>query len=395
MKVVELARMVSGPYCAKLLADMGAEVVKVEAPVGGDPARARGPFPGDIPHHEKSGLFLYVNTSKRGVTLDIRSHTGRELLHGLLKDADIFVEDFTPGYLKSLGLGPEELTERYTKLIVLSVTPFGEYGPHSKYKMRHVNSYHATGEGYILPGGKTNLDRAPVKAGNYAGDYESGYGAAIAALGALYYQRMTGQGQHIDFSKQEWQTTLGRSFQDRYPNEGYVDTRAKNTLVFGGQLPAKDGWVMIYAAGGQRQWDGLVEAMGRPEWAKDEKFKNTPSRAKNNAELNQRLAEWTRQHTKKELYYLGQSKGVPVTISSTTEDLLNWEHLVKVRNFFTEITHPEAGTLTYPSAPWRFSETPWHASRPAPLLGEHNVEVFTALGYSKQDLVRMRGAGII
>src|SRR5258706_3500615 len=174
IKVVELCDLVAGPYCGKLLADFGADVIKIERPGKGDDARHLGPFKGDVPNSEASGTFLYLNTNKRSVVLDIETEDGRAVLRALLRDADVLIEDKMPGELARLGLGFDELHTLNPNLIVTSITPFGQTGPYRHYKALHLNLYHASGQGYLLPMFAINLDVPPCQGPGYLGLYDGG-----------------------------------------------------------------------------------------------------------------------------------------------------------------------------------------------------------------------------
>ena len=180
VKIVEYATMVSGPYCAKLFADMGADVIKVEEPPAGDPARRRGPFPNDEPHPERSGLFLYLNTSKRGITLDLNKPAGLDVFARLVASADVLIDNHPVERLESLGLGWDELHRLNPQLIVASMTPYGRSGPRARNKGGELTSFHAGGLGNLLPTRSEDISRPPVKAGGFATGYTTGLTAALA-----------------------------------------------------------------------------------------------------------------------------------------------------------------------------------------------------------------------
>lgn len=394
LKVLELCQLVAGPYCTKLLSDLGAEVIKVETPGCGDPARNLPPFFHDIPDPEGSGLFLYLNTNKLGITLDVDTATGQEIFKKLVEDIDVLVEDTAPGAMKQLGLDYDSLKEINQSLIMASITPFGQTGPYRNYKAYHLNVFHGSGEGYLTPGGIENMDRPPLKVGNFVGEYDSGINAAIAILGALYYQKRTGRGQYIDISKQESVMSLNRLDMPRWANEGEVITRAKLGVPYGGALPCKNGYT-VFVTWEVEQWDRLVKFMGNPEWASDDKFKDYASRYRHGELVNALLTEWMVDHNKEELYHQGQAAGVPFAMVLTAKDLLESEHL-KERGFFVQVDHPSTGEIKYPGVPYKFSETPCHVERPAPLLGEHNEEVLVnRLGYPREELPRLGMASVI
>lgn len=396
-RVLELCDTVAAGYCCKLMADMGAEVIKIELPGDGSKARQGGPFPGDIPHREKSALFLYLNTNKLGVTLNPRHGTGAKIFKGLVGRVDILVEDTCPGTMKELGLDYQCLAAINSKLVMTSVTPFGQTGPYRKYKAYHLNIYHAGGDGYLLPSGlgwELYPNREPLKGGGYLGEYQVGINAAIATLAALYGRDSFGDGQQVDVSMQESLIALNRRDMARYPNEGVIESRATGIFPVGGLYECKDGFVEVSLLE-DHEWQGLVELMGNPEWAMDERYKERAGRYADAAKLQPLIRKWMRQHTKEEVYRGAQAKGCAAGKVSTPEEVVNSEHL-KDRGFFIEADHPEAGRLKYPTVPATFSKTPFSIERTAPHLGEHNEKIYCGwLGLDRQELVKLAGAGII
>ena len=389
ISVLELGSMVAAPYCAKLLADLGADVVKVEPPGLGDPARRRGPFPDDVPHLERSALFLYLNTSKRGVTLELQSETGRNIFRDLVRDVDVLIEDWAPGALEGVGLGHSQLEEVNPRLIVSSITPFGQTGPYRAFRSHHLNLYHAGGHSspFRLVFGAE--DRPPPKAGGYLGDYDAGLTAAIGTIAAVIGRGASGRGQHVDLSKQEAMMCMERVDIGRLTN----DPNPQPRRMVGGLTSAKDGYLMVTPLE-KHQWESLIRAMGEPEWSKAEWCKEEAGRLEHAAEAKEHLDEWAAQHTRDEIYHACQAEGTPAGPVRNVAEVQSWEQ-AKAREFFAEIHHPVAGTLTYPTAPYRFSKTPWAGSS-APLLGEHNAEVYCdGLGYSRQDLARLSAAGVV
>ena len=387
IRVLEYCQMVSGPYCAKLLADLGAEVIKIEEPEVGDEARRQGPFPKDVPHLERSGLFLYVNTNKLGITLNLRTVTGKQIFRELVKETDILIEDKAPGVMEELGLDYQVLTQLNPSLIMTSVTPFGQNGPYRNYKAYHLNLYHASGASYF---GYMGLRKQPpVKAGGYLGDYDAGLNAAVATLAAIFVKLINGIGQHIDISKLESLVTLDRVDAGLSAN----GTVLQRPGILGGLLRCRDGYVIVVVPQ-QHQWEGLVELMGRPEWTQSEKCRDEVTRSEHQLEIQPHIEEWAQQHTKEEIYHRGQALGLPVGPVNEAEDLDKSQQM-KHRCFFVTAEHPEAGKLQYPAASYRFSQTPWAVERAAPLLGQHNEQVYSRLGLTTLDLSRMRTAGII
>jgi len=400
VRVLELAQLVSGPYCAKLLADLGAEVVKVEEPLVGDEARRRGPFLNDMPHPERSGLFLYLNTNKRGITLNIRTVMGKDIFKQLVNWADILIEDNPPGEMKDLGLDYESLRAINPRLIMTSITPFGQTGPYRDYKAYHLNTYHAGGEPCILHQTSSAPDRAPVKGPGLMGDYDCGLNAALVTLSVLYARGATRSGQHIDISKQESLASLERlenaffANREREETAKMIEAKAQGMGSVGGLMPCKDGYVMLTASQ-DNHWRGLVRSMGDPEWALDERYEHEETRTPHVLEITNRVRQWMQDKAKEEVFHGAQQSGTPLGAVYSPEELVNSPQL-RARGFFARIDHPETGEIEYPTAPYRLSKTPWAVDRPAPLLGEHNEEIYvTLLGYTRQDMVKMRETGMI
>jgi len=394
LKILELCNLVAGPYSTKLLADLGAEVIKIEPPGAGDDARRRGPFLKDNPHPELSGLFLYLNTNKLDITLDVTTNTGKNILIDLIKQTDIFVEDKPPALLEELGLTYEDLRKVNPKLVMTSITPFGQTGPYRDYKAYELNSYHAGGEGYLLPTQSPDLSREPVKGGSLAGDCTCGLSAAIATLAAAYRMGATGLGQHIDVSKQDVLMTMALLEVAMFANMNVVRNRVERPLLLPTPMECQDGYIMVSALT-DREWGSVVEFMGNPVWAEDERFSQWLSRHLSGDEINPPVREFVKQYKKEELFHQLQNKAIAAAPVNTAEDLVKSPQ-TEARGFFAEIDHPKAGKLKYPTAPYKFSRTPWKAERAAPLIGEHNEFVYCdRLGYDKRDLVAMKESGII
>ena len=390
LSVLELGRMVAAPYCGKLLADLGADVVKVEDPGSGDPARRRGPFPDDLPHPERSGLFLYLNTSKRSITLDLGTETGRRIFRSLVAQVDILIEDTSPGELERLGLSYPTLAELNPRLIMTSITPFGQTGPYQNYRSHHLNLYHCSGHtSSVQPPGSTD-DRPPPMGGGYVGEYDGGLVAAVGTMAAVLGRNPNGSGQHIDLSKQEAMMCLERVDIGRLTND--PNPKPWRSLL-GGLPKAKDGYFQITPIE-NHQWAGLMQVMGKPAWSTADWCKDEIGRQDHRDEIRGRIDEWAADLTRDEIYHLTQTQGVPVGPVRNVAEVRDWDQ-AKARDFFVELEHPDAGKQVYPTAAYRFSKTPWNGA-PAPRLGEHNQEIYCdLLGYSLQDLTQLSASGVI
>ncbi|MDY6907660.1 MAG: CoA transferase [Chloroflexota bacterium] len=393
--VLDLTWHISGPYCTKLMADYGAEVIKVERPGEGDPARRMGPFLGDDPHPEKSGLFLHLNTNKKGITLNLKSEWGKESIKRLVAKADILVESFTPGVMERLGLGYEVLEQVNPRLVVTSISNFGQTGPYRLFKASELIHNGMGGDMYScgLP------EREPLKLGSNVVQYQSGTMAAAATMIAFYAARYQGVGQQVDISIMETQLgTIDRRAPQllAYQYVGEVTPRndpRRRMMYPYGIFPCQDGYVDL--VGGVLFWGRVVKAMGLdPE--EMARFGNPLGQY--NEELREEFYNnywwpWILDKTKEEVLAATQGAKLYSAPLNTAEDLVNDPHW-RERGYFVEIDHPAAGRLTYTGAPVRSPS--WQIRRPAPLLGEHNEEVYTKiLGCSKADLVRLAERGAI
>lgn len=395
LKIVEVGEMVSAPYATKLMADLGADVIKVERPHVGDHSRVRGPFPGRTPHPEKSGLFLYLNANKYGVTLDIAKPEGMELLEKLVADADALVHNLTPPDMDRIGLSFERMRKANPRLVMTSITPYGATGPHRNWRASDLALWCAGGICAINGGGMDHPEMPPLKTfGNQSG-FQGGVHAALATLGAVMAAMRDSEGQHVDVAIQETLAAQLELFFEYWPYAGIIANRlGRKPIQPMEAMECKDGWIYLCCVE-EHQWRGFVEAMGNPEWADEEIFSDRIKRAENWEALKIFLEEYVSQQTVLDLYRKVQAKRVPFAPVSTMGDLLNSEHL-KARGFFVEIAHPVAGTYKYPGAPLKYAVTPWAIRIPAPTLGQHNGEIYSRrLGLSTDRLNQLKQAGVI
>ena len=397
VKVLDLTHYITGPYCTKMLADYGADVLKIERPDGGDAARRLGPFQNDEPHPENSAVFFFLNCNKKSITLNLKTALGKKLFLDLVKDVDIVVESFKPGTMASFCLDYETLTKVNPKLVMTSISNFGQYGPYRDFKISDLILNAMGGDMYA-----TGIyEREPIKHGVNVALYQAGSSAVVATMGAYYGAKYLGTaGQHVDVSLME---TL----------EGGIDRRMTNLIAYqycghqhirisesgmgfpSGVTPCKDGYFNIL--GGFAWWPRIVQMIGDPEVA-------NPPWSTPEAQADEKLKEefesrwwfpWVLSRTKLECWRDAQAAGVLSAPLNTTEDLMKDPHL-KERKFFVQVDHPVAGKITYPGAPFIMGETPWKVRRPAPLLGEHNEEIYCkVLGYTKENLVVLRQQGVI
>ncbi len=371
VRVLELGNMVSAAYATKLLADLGADVIKVEEP-GGDLARTRGPFPQGQPDPEQSGLFLYLNTNKRGVTLDI--HQDAERLRSLIAQTDILIHNYAPPSMAELGLSYAAFQQVNPSLVMCSITPFGLTGPYKDYRAYELNLAHGGGWAWLSPGASDWPDLPPLKAAGHQADFQGGLAAAMSSLAAYGKAYETGQGEHIDLSVQEFVASFLEQNFVYYSYMGQVASRLGRRLIYPwGMYQCQDGLIFVVTVE-QDQWERLVDLMGNPEWASWEIFKDPFVRAENWDVLKIYLDEWMQGWKVQDLFAAGQERRICFAPVLSMETLAQQEQL-KARNFFVDVTHPKAGTLTHLGPPYQLKEPWWDIRRPAPLLGEHNDEV--------------------
>ncbi|MEE8346417.1 MAG: CoA transferase [Dehalococcoidia bacterium] len=419
IRVLDLAGEM-GQYCTKLLADLGADVIKIEPPAG-DPARNLPPFYHDEPGHEKSLYWLNLNTSKRAVTLNIEDADGRRLFEKLAATADVVVESFEPGYLDRLGLGYEGLTLIKPDLILTSVTGFGQTGPHAKYKAPDIVGVAMGGTMWLAGDPQDPPNVLPCGQGYISASII----AAVGTMMALYHRDIQGEGQHVDVSMQEALSITQETAMQAWDMLEALRNRAGERGMIPVNFPGigayecKDGHVFGYVGTpGGAPWSVLLEWMideGAAEDLADEPyrefcnnlnlrfliglFQDTSTLGQKIQMLNhveEILKRFIAARGKWDIYEGGQRRRLLFGIVSTPEDIAKNPQL-QHRRWLAPVTHPELqDTLQYPGPPYRLSETPWAIRRRPPLLGEHNVEVYTGeLGVKPDEMERLSAAGVI
>lgn len=389
LRVLDLSDGVAGAYCTKLFADYGADVVLIEPP-SGHRLRRQGPFAADRPHRETGASWLYLGTNKRSVTLDIGTRTGQRLFRRMVEEANVIVESWAPGRLESLGLGFEALRRIKRRIVVVSITPYGQSGPRAGWRGVNMTA--------LASGGQMSLtgdpDREPIVSGGSQAEYQAGLNAFAAAAVAAVHADALEVPQHVDISRQEclasvlelylpWWSYLKRDISGRKGN-------VLSAMV--GVFPARDGHIGLHIM--PRNWPWFARAIGRPELVDDPRFKDNYSRLQNNDELEAIVYEWATSQEAKEVYRVAGAARAPIAFVHTIGDLLESEQL-KSRGYFRQVEHPAAGSLTYPGAPFRLSGMEWRPGR-APLLGEHNQAFYCdEMGLTGEELARLRAAGVV
>ncbi len=389
LRVLDLGEGVAAPFAARLLADHGAEVVKVEAPTG-DPARRLPPLAHDDQKTDTSSLlFCVLNLNKRSITADLRTESGRELLLRLAERSDVIIEGFRPGVLDELGLGWNVLHRVNSRLILTSITPFGQTGPYARYSAEEIVLYALSGVmSYSGVAG-----REPLLHGGMQAQYEGGFNGAAATAVALVGRETSGEGQHVDISILQAVASTAIHAQGFYSFIGGVlgrrppESTPINTIV-----PCKDGHVILQLPN-ETAWKPMVELLGRPELLRPP-FDDPVERRRHGRELEAIVSDALKERTRAELFKQAGAMGVLVGIVQDPSDLYRCEHLDAV-GFFRTIEQPGIGPLRIPAVLANFSLTPSSLRRPAPRLGEHNGEVDAEVrAASREDLVRATRGGV-
>jgi crotonobetainyl-CoA:carnitine CoA-transferase CaiB-like acyl-CoA transferase len=394
VRVLELTNGLSGAFCAKLLADQGADTLKVELPGRGDPSRHEPPFIGGEPHPDHSALFLAFNTNKRSITLDITTPTGRTVLLHLVAKRDIIIESFAPGYLDELGLDYEALRQVNPGLIMTSITPFGQTGPYRDYQSNDLIAQ-AMG-GFLYMTGQT--DRPPMGTALEQTAIVTARNAVIASMAALLQQRQGGAGQHIDVSMMEAVVSTPPNFIHQFSFTGAIGGRGfgESAVLDGMHLASSDSPVTLTTAGtGGNPMETWAAFLDEPR-LRDPKFESRQGRTQHWKELlalvEGKLSRWKARDFMKE----AMDQRLVVGVVQSPEEVVSCPHLA-ARGSFVGIDHPEMGTLRYPGAGFLVDGVnPVAEGRAAPHLGEHNAMIYAGeLGFSSEELVVLRAGGVI
>ena len=389
LRVLELGTLIAGPFCGQLLGDMGAEVIKIEAPGQGDPMRHWGPQPRGTP----SVWWPVIGRNKKSITLDLRQPEGQRLFKDLAAKADVVIENFRPGTLEKWGCGYDTLSAANPRLILVRVSGYGQTGPYSQRA-----GYGGIGEAmgglrYIVG----EPDRPPSRVGISIGDSLAAVHACMGTLAALHHRDRTGQGQVIDAAIYESVLNMMESLVTEYDQLGHVRERSGPILpriAPSNVYPTRDGIVMI-GANQDTVFARLAEAMRSPDLATDARYKDHTARGENQRELDEIIAAWTATLGTKELLALLEKHGVPSGLIYRTADMLDDPHFV-ARKAIVRTSHPAFGTLRMQNVAPRLSATPGSVRTPAPELGQHNAEVFRELlGMDAKALADYQSRGVI
>lgn len=368
IRIVDLSRVLSGPLCTMILADMGAEVIKVEEPSTGDDTRGFPPFLRGF-----SAYYANLNRNKKSVTLNLKKPQAVKILLGLIKEADVLVENYKPGTMEKLGLSYEVIRRQNPQIIFASVSVFGQYGP---YKDRPGYDIIAQAMGGLMSVTGWS-DSLPTRAGTAIGDILGGLNCCIGILAALKSRDTTGKGQQVDVALVDSVVSAMQIIIQIYLSEGRIPQRLGNRFEFiypNDSFPAQDGLVVI-AVGNDKIWERFCQAIGREELLDREEYKTNSSRTKEYASLKQIITEWTSTKKMNDIIELMLANSVPCAPIYDTAQVVNDPHIAEAREMLVEIDHPLEGKMKVVGCPWKFSETKATIRTPAPMLGQHTAEV--------------------
>ena len=393
LRVLEIGSMLSAPYCSKLLADAGADVIKLEPPAVGEAARRYGPWPDDIPHPERSGLFLYLNANKQGITANLETPTGRSILRRLAADSDVVVHNVPPSDMDRVGLDYDALVVDNPNLVMASISPYGLSGPWRDYRAYDINLAAAGG----INEGLGEPDREPLTFGTPEVGYFAGMAAASSIVMALLGREQHG-GQHIDIAEAETMAGLYNGPEALMAVYEWRVTRRTGHHALDFPYPncilrCKDGHIFVGSPEG-RQWGRLLEIMGTPEWSQEPRLRNRTTMNNLYAdEVDAYLEEWLADYTKAELLEIALEHRIPLAPVRTYEEVRNDPSLA---DLFVEIDRADTGPVAYPGPPYRLADAAVAPPTPAPTLGQHNREILCGrLGFSPAELVKLHQTGII
>ena len=383
VRVLDMTWALAGPYCTMVLCDLGAEVIKVESPDGGDPSRKSLPFIEGV-----SSYFLSVNRGKKSVAVNLRHPQGKEIVLALANQSDVLVENFRPGVMDRLGLGYGALRETNPRIIYAACSGFGQKGPYA-----HRPAYDVVVQGM---GGTLSITGEaggpPVRVGFSIGDIGGGIFTALGVLAALHERESSGQGQMVDISMLDGQIALLENAFARFFATGEVPQRigTRHPLRTPFQaFPTQDGHIVL-AAGEERFWQRLCQVINRPDLLRDERFKDNPSRTRNHDQLEPILKEITQSKKTAEWVALMDKNDIPCGPVNSIDQVVDDPHTA-AREMITEVEHSKAGRLKVVNSPLKLSRTPVKIERACPELGEHTEEVLqNLLGFSQEKITELR-----
>lgn len=388
LKVLDFTRIYSGPYCTMLLADLGAEIIKVEMPKTGDDSRSFLPLKNNV-----SGYYLYLNRNKKGITLNLKSSEGKAIALKLAKWADVVIENFSPGTMQRLGLDYDSVCKVNPEIVYASISGFGQTGP-----LREKVAYDSIVQAMSGLMGITGYpDRPPVRAGSAITDANAGIHAAFGIMTALYYRQQTGKGQYIDVSMLDSAFSILENYVVQYTMTGMNPQRTGNENVGSAPVdifPTEDDYVMITTSN-DKLFKKLAHVMKQEELPNDPRFITNLLRRQNYPQLRTIIVAWTKEHTTAEIVELLDQAKVPVAPILSIQQVAELPQ-IKARNMLVEVEDPVVGKIAIPGFPIKFSATPGNVRHPAPLLGQHTDEVLSKiLGFTDDEIKKLRNKNVL
>lgn len=387
--VLDLTRVLAGPFSTMMMADMGANVIKIERPKVGDDSRQFSPFQGG-----ESAYYMNLNRNKKGVTLNLKDPKGKEIFKELVKKADIVIENYRPGVMNRLGLSYDVLKKVNPRIIYASVSGFGQYGPYTNRPGYDIIGQAMSG----LMSTTGTKESGPIRTGTAISDVLGGLSVTIGILSALYNRDVTGKGQAVDVSLVDSSVAGLEIINQIYLVEGRIPQRIGNryesTYPYD-SFKTIDGDVVIGAAN-NKLWKELCQVMGKKDLAEDERYNEVYKRVEKHVEVKKLVEEWTKSLTMDDIVKTLLEKGVPVAPINTIDRVVNDEHIGKAREMFVEVDHPKAGKMKLTGCHIKLSDTKPSIRKCAPLLGEDNFKVYSEyLGLSKEEIDELKKDSVL
>lgn len=387
IRVIDLTRVLAGPYSTMILADLGAEVIKIERPGEGDDSRSYGPY-----QNGESAYFMSLNRNKRSITLDLKQEQGKEIFHRLIEQADVLVENYRPGAMERLGLGYEQLREVNPRLVYAAISGFGHTGPYSG-RAAYDGVVQAMGGIMSITGTEGGK---PTRVGPSIGDLGAGLFGTIGILAALESRHQTGQGQKVDVAMLDCQVALLENAISRYLVTNEIPRPAGNrhsSIVPFEPFQTADGEVMV-AAGNDTLWRKLCMAIEQPQLADDPRFLTNPLRSQHYGELKPVLDTAFAAKTSADWLAALERAGVPNGPINSVDQVIR-DPQVLAREMIVSVQHPVAGKVTMPGIPVKLSDTPGSIRMAAPTLGQSTAEILQELGYTNEQIAEMRAKATV
>jgi crotonobetainyl-CoA:carnitine CoA-transferase CaiB-like acyl-CoA transferase len=390
VRIVDLTRVIAGPYATTLLGDMGAQIIKIELPGRGDDARYGYPAVDGVPI-----VFLALNRNKKGITLDVRKPQGAELFRRLVRDADVVVENFAAGTMDKWGLGYQALSEINPRLIYATLSGFGQTGPYA-----HRTSYDIIAQAMGGLMAMTGFpDGPPTRGGGALGDFIGGVFTAVGILTAVHYRDRTGVGQLVDVSNMDAVFSMLDNWPTVHGVTGRVPERVGNRHPFTAPydcLKAADGYVVI-GVGNSLLFRALIAAIGKPELAQDRRFKSSPARLERHDEVNRLIGDWVKDRTVDEVMEILGPNGANIPCAPVmTMDRLMTDPQIRAREMVVNLPHGTLGQIPVSGIPIKLSESPGRLEHLGPDLGQHNEEIYRGvLGLTAAEMQRLQADGVI